>query len=46
MPYKKFTGKLFKVHVATVTADAYQEILPPLCPVQQSSREPRIGADK
>lgn len=29
MPYKKFTGKLFKVRVTTVTTDAYQEKLPP-----------------
>lgn len=29
MPYKKFTGKLFRVRVATVTTDAYQEKLPP-----------------
>jgi len=30
MPYKKFTGKLFRVRVATVTTDAYQEKLPPV----------------
>jgi hypothetical protein len=29
MPYKKFTGKLFRVRVATVCTDAYQEKLPP-----------------
>jgi hypothetical protein len=29
MPYKKFTGKLFKTRVKTVTSDAYQENLPP-----------------
>ena len=29
MPYKKFTGKLFKVRVKTVSTDAYQEKLPP-----------------
>ena len=29
MSYKKFTGKLFRVRVSTVTTDAYQEKLPP-----------------
>jgi len=29
MPYKKFAGKLFRVRVATVCTDAYQEKLPP-----------------
>jgi hypothetical protein len=29
LPYKKFTKKLFKVRVATVCTDAYQEKLPP-----------------
>ena len=28
MPYKKFAGKLFRVRVATVCTDAYQEKLP------------------
>jgi hypothetical protein len=29
MPYKKFTGKLFRIRVTTVCTDAYQEKLPP-----------------
>jgi hypothetical protein len=29
MPYKRFTGKLFRVRVATVCTDAYQQTLPP-----------------
>ena len=29
MPLKKFKGKLFRVRVATVKTDAYQESLPP-----------------
>jgi len=29
LPYKKFTQKLFKVRVVTVSSDAYQEKLPP-----------------
>jgi hypothetical protein len=29
MPYKKFTGKAFRIRVTTVRIDAYQEKLPP-----------------
>jgi hypothetical protein len=28
MPYKKFTRKLFRIRVATVCTDAYQQALP------------------